>query len=113
MTCDIHGCLIVSPLCKIVFSSQPIERLASADLSPWEALSRHPRSAWDNEILLGQIQTQQIATVVHKRLTIFVSQRSSTRPWAVNRAEITKPPPFGTGVGWIIRDKSSLRFDRA
>ena len=25
----------------------------------------------------------------------------------------TKPPPFGTGVGWIMRDKSSLRFDPA
>ena len=43
----------------------------------------------------------------------FANRRSSIRPWAVNRAEVTKPPPFGTGVGWITRDKSSLRFDRA
>ena len=43
----------------------------------------------------------------------FANRRSSIRPWAVNRAEATKPAPFGTGVGWITRDKSSLRFDRA
>jgi AcrR family transcriptional regulator len=36
---------------------------------------------------------------------IFVSSlKLSTRPWAVNRAEVTKPPPFRTGVGWINRD---------
>ena len=40
----------------------------------------------------------------------YTNQRLSTCPWAVTRAEATKPPPFRTGVGWITRDQSSLRL---
>jgi len=42
-----------------------------------------------------------------------MQQWLSTRPWAVNGLNEMKPPPFGTGVSWIIRDKSPLRCDRA
>ena len=37
-------------------------------------------------------------------LSFLKKQRLSKRPWAVNRAEATRPPPIGTGVCWIMRD---------